>query len=252
MISTKSEKELELMRYAGKVAYDLLELMEKEIKPGVTTKHLDEIANKYITSKDCYPSCLGYEGYPASICTSVNESVVHEIPSNRKLKNGDIITIDVVVEYKGYMADTARTYKVGEVTKEVENLLKYTKEALYKGLSVIKPGIILNDVCTAIESVAKEHGLGVVRELTGHGIGKEMHEDPYIPNYSNNESNLVLKEGMTLAIEPMFSLGKRDVWLLEDDWTIETQDKSPTAHFEHTIAVTKNGYEILTGEWING
>ena len=248
MISTKTDSEIKLMRYAGKVAYDLLELMETIIKPGVTTKHLDDVAKEFIISKDCYPSCLGFEGYPASICTSVNESVVHEIPSKRKLKDGDIITIDVVVEYKGYMADTARTYKVGNVKKEVEDLLIHTKEALYKGLSVIKPGIILNEVCKTIENVAKEYNYGVIRELTGHGIGKEMHEDPYIPNYSNNESNIVLKEGMTLAIEPMFSLKGRYVWLLEDDWTIVTQDKSPAAHFEHTIVVTKNGYEILTGE----
>lgn len=248
MISTKTDSEIKLMRYAGKVAYDLLELMETIIKPGVTTKHLDDVAKEFIISKDCYPSCLGFEGYPASICTSVNESVVHEIPSKRKLKDGDIITIDVVVEYKGYMADTARTYKVGNVKKEVEDLLIHTKEALHKGLSVIKPGIILNEVCKIIENVAKEYNYGVIRELTGHGIGKEMHEDPYIPNYSNNESNMVLKEGMTLAIEPMFSLKGRYVWLLEDDWTIVTQDKSPAAHFEHTIVVTKNGYEILTGE----
>lgn len=248
MVSTKTESEINLMSYAGKVAYELLELMSKEIKPGVTTKYLDDLAEKFIRSKECTPACLNYEGYPASICTSINEEVVHGIPSNRTLKNGDIITIDVVVEYKGYMADTARTYSVGIVKKEVNDLLKHTEEALYKGLSVIKPGIVLNEVCSSIESVAKKYKYGVIRELTGHGIGTEMHEDPYIPNYSSKENNLILKEGMTLAIEPMFSLHSRKVWMLEDGWTITTQDGSPAAHFEHTIVVTKDGYKILTGE----
>lgn len=249
MVSTKTESEIKLMEYAGKVAYDLLNYMEGIIKPGISTKELDTIAENYIKERDCYPSCKGYEGFPGSICTSINDEVVHGIPSRKRiLKDGDIITIDLVVEYKGYMADTARTYIVGKTTKDVENLLKYTKEALYKGLSVIKAGVKLNEVSKAIESVAKEHNLGVVRELTGHGIGKEMHEDPYVYNYENNDSELLLKEGMTIAVEPMFTLGKRFVWLLEDDWTIVTQDGSYAAHFEHTIVVTKDGYKIITGE----
>ena len=248
MVSTKTESEISLMSYAGKVCFDLLELMETVIKPGITTEELNKIADKFIREKGCTPSFLNYEGYPASICTSINEEVVHGIPSKRKLKNGDIITVDVGAIYKGYHGDTARTYKVGKISNEVSDLMKYTKEALYKGLSVIKPGIKLNEVCKAIESVAKEHGYGVIRELTGHGIGTEMHEDPYIPNYANNESELILKEGMTLAIEPMFSLKGRQVWLLDDDWTIITRDSSPAAHYEHTIVVTKDGYRILTGE----
>ena len=248
MVSTKTEEELELMAYAGKVLYDLLNHMETVIKPGISTKELDSIAERFIRDRGCYPSCKGYEGFPASICASINDEVVHGIPSKRKLKEGDIITIDVVATYKGYMADTARTYKVGKVTKEVEDLLKYTKEALYKGLSVVKSGVKLNEVSKAIESVAKEHHLGIVHELTGHGIGKEMHEDPYVYNYSNNDSELILKTGMTIAVEPMFTLGKRNVWLLDDDWTIVTQDGSPAAHYEHTIVVTDDGYKILTGE----
>ncbi len=249
MVSIKTEEEIELMNYAGSVCYNLLEYMENCIKPGVTTKELDTIAEKFIRSKGCTPSFLNYEGYPASICTSINDEVVHGIPSEkRKLKNGDIIKLDVGACYKGYHADTARTYKVGTVNKEISDLMKYTKEALYKGLSVIKDGVKLNDVCTAIESVAISHGYGVIRELTGHGIGTVVHEDPYIPNYSNTESELILKEGMTLAIEPMFSLKGRKVWLLEDDWTIVTRDGSVAAHYEHTIAVTKDGYKILTGE----
>lgn len=248
MISIKNEKEIEVMSYAGKVAFELLNELETIIKPGITTKELNDFAENFIRIKGCTSAELGYEGYPASICTSVNDEVVHGIPCNKKLKNGDIISVDLVICYKEYMADTARTYKVGEVTKEIEDLLTHTKEALYKGLSVIKEGIKLNDVCEAIESVALEHNYGVPRELGGHGIGKNMHEDPFIANYKNDESELILKEGMTLAIEPMFSLKGRKVWMLEDGWTISTQDGSPVAHFEHTIVVTKNGYKILTGE----
>ncbi len=248
MVGIKTEEEIELMSYAGKVCYELLELMETEIKPGITTQKLNIIADKFIRSKKCTPSFKNYEGYPKSICTSINEEVVHSIPSSRKLKYGDIITIDVGACYKGYHADTARTYRVGKVSKEVNDLLIHTEEALYKGLSVIKPGIKLNEVCSSIESVAKKYNYGVIRELTGHGIGTEVHEDPYIPNYSNTESELILKEGMTLAIEPMFSLRSKEVWLLEDDWTIVTRDGSPSAHYEHTIAVTKDGYKILTGK----
>lgn len=249
MISTKSDEEIRLMEYAGNVCFELLNLMEDFIKEGTTTKEINDYADKFIRSHDCIPSELGFEGYPASICTSINDEVVHGIPGNRSLKNGDIISLDVVACYKGYHADTARTYKVGKISEDVENLMIHTKEALYKGLSVIKEGAKLNDICETIESVALSHGYGVIRELTGHGIGKEMHEDPYIPNYSNEESkNITLKCGMTLAIEPMFSLKGRKVWLLEDDWTISTQDGSPAAHYEHTIVVTKEGYKILTGE----
>lgn len=249
MISIKTKEEIELMTHAGDVAYELLNELERIIRPGITTKSLDDFASEFIRMKGCTSAEKGYEGYPASICTSVNDEVVHGIPGKRILKDGDIVSVDLVVDYKGYMADTARTYKVGSVSKEVNDLLTYTKEALYKGLSVIKEGIKLNDVCKTIENVALEHGYGVPRELTGHGIGKEMHEDPYIPNYSNKEAeSIILKEGMTLAIEPMFSLKGRKVWLLEDEWTIATQDSSPVAHFEHTIVVTKDGYKILTGE----
>ena len=199
--------------------------------------------------KGCTSAEKGYEGYPASICTSVNDEVVHGIPGKRILNDGDIVSVDLVINYKGYMADTARTYKVGNVNKDINDLLIHTKEALYEGLSKVKEGIKLNEVCEAIENVAKHYGYGVPKELTGHGIGKEMHEDPYIPNYSNEEAKTItLKEGMTLAIEPMFSLKGRKVWLLEDEWTIATQDGSPVAHFEHTIVVTKDGYKILTGE----
>lgn len=249
MISIKTKDEIAYMEKAGKIAYDLLEYLENVIKPGITTKEIDLLSDKFVTNRGALMACKGYEGFPASICTSVNEVVVHGIPSKRKLKNGDIITVDLVVSFNGWMADTARTYKVGKVDEDTEKLLMATKEALYEGISKVKDGVKLNEVSKAIEAVALKNNLGVVRELTGHGIGKEMHEDPYVYNYSNDESNVILKEGMTIAIEPMFTLGKRDVWISEEDgWTISTQDSKNAAHFEHTVLVTKDGAKILTGE----
>lgn len=249
MIKIKSQKEIELMRYAGKVNKEVRELLKENIKEGITTKELDDLALNYIKEKDCTPSFFKYEGYPANICTSINDEIVHGIPGSRALKNGDIISVDVGVEYKGLHTDAAFTCAVGSVNKEVEDLLIYTKKALYEGIKVIKEGIKLNEVCKAIEKVAREKKYGVIKELVGHGVGRNLHEDPYIPNYDNEESkNITLKSGMTLAIEPMFSLESPKVWILDNGWTISTQDESPVAHFEHTILVTQDGYEILTGE----
>lgn len=248
MVSIKTEEEIKLMKKAGKIVYGVLELMNNYMTPGTTTLELNDIADSYIRSKDATPSFLNYEGYPKSVCISINDEVVHGIPSMKKIKEGDIVKVDVGACYKGYHADGARTYVVGKTTKEIRNFMIHTEEALMKGLSVIKEGIKLNEVCRSVESVAKEYGYGVIKELTGHGIGTVVHEDPYIPNYSNNDSNLILKSGMTLAIEPMFTLGKEDIWMLDDGWTITTQDGSIATHYEHTIVVTKDGYEILTGE----
>ncbi len=249
MISIKSEQEIELMKASGKITYGVLSSLKDFIKPGITTKDIDKFVYDYIVSHDATPSFLGYEGYPASACVSINDVVVHGIPNDTKLKSGDIVSVDVGSIYKGYHSDSAYTYLVGEVDQKTKKLVSDTKDALYKGLSVIKNGVNLNDVCSAIESIALENGYGVFTCLTGHGVGRELHEDPFIPNYSNKESkNVILKSGMTLAIEPMFSLGTKEVWLLEDEWTITTQDGSNAAHFEHTILVTDEGYEILTGE----
>lgn len=249
MISIKSDEEIALMKKSGQITYNVLMNLKDIIKPGITTKEIDEYVHDYIVSHDATPSFLGYDGFPASSCVSINEVVVHGIPNNRKIKNGDIVTVDVGSIYKGYHSDSAYTYIVGEVDDKIKNLVENTRKALYEGISQVKAGVKLNDVCSKIGSVAKENGYGVFTCLTGHGVGRELHEDPYIPNYSNKESeNIILKEGMTLAIEPMFSLGTKEVWLLDDDWTIVTQDNSPSAHFEHTILVTKDGYEILTGE----
>ncbi len=248
-MNIKTDKEIEYMRYAGRVAKGVLDSLKSFIKIGITTNQIDKYVYDYIISKDCYPTCLGFDGFPKSICASVNEEVVHGIPDDRKLKDGDIITIDIGVTYKNMIVDTAYTYKVGNVSKEIENLLENTERALYDSIKVIKKGIKLNEVCKRIEKVALKNNYGVIRELTGHGVGHDFHEDPFIPNYSNSESErIILESGMTLAIEPMFSLKKREVWMLQNGWTISTQDKSPAAHFEHTILVTNEGYEILTGE----
>lgn len=249
MIKIKSNEEIEIMRKAGKIAYELLEMLQNEVKIGVTTEQLDKIAHDFIINHDSTPSFLGYEGFPASICASINEEVVHGIPGNRKLKNGDVISIDVGVCYKGYHADTARTYKVGHVNKNVEKLLIETKKSLYEGIKTIKKGSKLSDISKAIENVGRRGNYAIFRELTGHGVGEELHEDPYIPNYwDGSEKDLVLESGMVLAIEPMFGLKSREIVLEEDDWTITTLDKSTSAHYEHTVLVTDDGYEILTGE----
>ena len=249
MISIKNEQEIELMKKSGKITYGALCGLKDFIKPGITTKDIDKFVYDYIVSHNATPSFLGYEGFPATACVSINDMVVHGIPDNTKLKNGDIVSVDVGSIYKGFHSDSAYTYIVGSVDKKTDKFVKDTQKALYKGISVIKEGIKLNEVCKAIESIAKENGYGVFECLTGHGVGRELHEDPFIPNLSNHESEgIILKAGMTLAIEPMFSLGTKNVWLLDDDWGIVTQDGSKAAHFEHTILVTKDGYEILTGE----
>jgi len=249
MISIKKEQEIECMRESGKITYGILSSLKDFIKPGMTTKEIDNYVYNYIISHGGTPSFLGYEGFPASACISINDMVVHGIPDDTKIKKGDIVSVDVGTIYKGYHSDSAYTYIIGEVPKKTKKFVDDTKKSLYKGISVIKEGIKLNEVCKAIESVAKENGYGVFDCLTGHGVGKNLHEDPFIPNLSNHESEgIILKSGMTLAIEPMFSLGTKDVWLLPDEWGIVTRDGSLSAHFEHTILVTKDGYEILTGE----
>lgn len=248
MISFKSEREISLMRKAGNIVYKTHKHLEPYIKPGITTKELDKLAYDFIISQDATPSFLNYEGFPASICTSINEEVVHGIPSNRKLKNGDIIGIDIGACYKGYHGDSAWSYQVGSVSREKAYLLEHTEKALFEGLNQVKPGNHIGDISNAIEQYAKAHKLGVVRELVGHGVGNHLHEKPDVPNYGKKGTGPVLKEGMTIAIEPMLNLGTREIYLLDDDWTIITQDEQPSAHFEHTIVVTKDGYRILTGD----
>lgn len=248
MISIKSEHEIQIMKEAGHINYLTHKFLESHIKPGITTKELDDLAYKFIKEHDAYPSCLNYEGYPASICISVNDEVVHGIPGPRKLKNGDIVTLDIVVLYKGYHADSAWTYPVGTISDEKKYLLEHTEKALLAGLAEVKDGTRLGTVSHAIEKYAHEHNLGVVQELVGHGIGNQMHEDPDVPNYGKEGTGLRLKTGMTIAIEPMLTSGSRKICILDDDWTIVTQDGKDSAHFEQTIAVTDNGYKLITGE----
>lgn len=248
MISIKSEYEISLMKKAGNIVYQTHKYLQPYIKPGITTKELDKLAYDYIISQDATPSFLNYEGFPASICTSINEEVVHGIPSNRKLKNGDIIGIDIGANYKGYHGDSAWSYKVGNVSKEKEYLLEHTEKSLYEGLKEVRPGNHIGDISNAIETYAKNHHLGVVKELVGHGVGNHLHEEPDVPNYGKKGSGPILKEGMTIAIEPMLNLGTSKIYILDDDWTIITRDGLPSAHFEHTVVVTKDGYKILTGD----
>lgn len=236
------------MKKAGHLNYLTREYLKTIIAPGITTKEIDDAAGKFITSHGGIPSSKGYEGYPGNICVSVNEEVVHGIGSERVLKNGDIVSIDIVVGLDGYQADAAETIAVGDINKEKTYLLKHTEAALYAGLKEVKNGVKLGCVSARIEDYAKKHNLGVVHELVGHGIGREMHEEPDVPNFGKYNTGIVLKTGMTIAVEPMLTSGKRYVRVLSDDWTIVTQDRKPSAHFEHTIVVTDDGYEILTGE----
>lgn len=246
MISIKSEKEIELMREAGIIMSKTFKYLQGYLKAGITTKEIDKLAHDFIIKEGGYPECLGFEGYPASICTSVNDTVVHGIPNNRKLKNGDIITLDIVVNYKGYNADAAWTYAIGDVNPRKQYLMEHTEKALYEGIKQVKPGNKIGDISNAVEQYAIKHNLGVIRELCGHGIGSDMHEDPDVPNFGKPNTGPTLKEGMVICIEPMLTSGKRNIYIMDDDWTINTVDGLPAAHYEHTILVTKDGYEILT------
>ena len=246
-VTIKSAHEIELMRESCRLLSLVFDGMEKMIKPGITTAEINQLGDRLIREYGGIPNFLNYDGYPASICVSVNDEVVHGIPDNRKLKNGDILKVDLTVRFKGYESDSARTYIIGNVSDDVRSLVENTKNALYKGLSVVKAGTPLSLIGKTIEDYAHKNGLSIVEELVGHGIGTSMHEDPDVPNFYT-KTNVILKEGMTICIEPMLNLGKRSVYLDDNDWTVKTEDGMPSAHFEHTIVVTKDGYEILTGE----
>ena len=247
MIQIKSKREIELMREAGHILDMTRNMLKEHVKPGVTTHHLDELAENYIKSLGAIPSFKGYHGFPGSICASVNEVVVHGIPSKRKvLKEGDIITLDFGVNYKGYHADSATTYPVGKIDSKLEHLLKVTEESLYVGLAQAKPGNHVSDISHAIETYVKPHGYGIVEEFTGHGIGRELHEEPYVPNFGKPHLGPILKPGMTFCVEPMVNLGTKRVKVLTDNWTTVTVDRKPSAHFEHMIVITETGYDILT------
>jgi len=247
MITIKSEREIALMREAGKIVALAHLAAFQVIKPGVSTKQIDEVVEAVIRSQGATPSFKGYGGFPASICASINEVVIHGIPSEKTLlQDGDIIAIDIGANYKGYHGDSAKTYIVGNVSDEKKNLIEVTKQSLYEGLKFARPNNRLSDISHAIESYVKQFGYSVVEVFTGHGIGTALHEDPHIPNYGEAGTGPILKKGMTLAIEPMVNIGKKDVKVLKDNWTVVTVDKSASAHHEHTIVITDLGYEILT------
>lgn len=246
MISIKTPREIELMRVAGEIVGDTHKYLIPYLKPGITTKKIDSLAREYIIKRGAFPSCYHYEGYPANICISINEEVVHGIASNRKLREGDIVTLDICACYKGYHGDSAWTYAVGHISDEKKHLMKHTENALYEGLKQVKEGAHIGDIGNAIETYALAHHLGVVKELVGHGVGNQLHEDPDVPNYGKKGTGPVLKKGMVIAVEPMLNAGTADIYLLDDDWTVITADDKPSAHFEHTVLVTENGYEILT------
>ena len=247
MIQIKSQREIELMREAGRILDQTRHMLKEHIKPGISTYHLDQLAEKHIISLGATPSFKGYHGFPGSICASINEVVVHGIPSKKKvLKEGDIITLDFGVNYKGYHADSATTYPVGNISPEIEKLLDITEKSLYIGLEQAKPGNHVSDISHAIEAFIKPYGYGVVEEFTGHGIGRELHEEPFVPNFGKPKEGPILKPGMTFCVEPMINLGTKNVRVLTDNWTTITTDRKPSAHFEHMIVITETGYEILT------
>jgi len=247
MISIKSAREIDLMKQAGRIVALAHQEVQRHIKPGVSTYELDQIVENVIRNNNAIPSFKGYGGFPGSACTSINEQVVHGIPSvDAILQDGDLISVDIGANYKGYHGDSAWTYAVGTVSNEVRQLMEVTKESLFKGLEQAKAGNRLSDISHAIQTYAESFGYGVVREFVGHGVGKQLHEDPQIPNYGLPNKGPKLKAGMTLAIEPMINMGRKEVRVLQDNWTTVTIDDLPSAHYEHSILVTDGVPVILT------
>jgi len=247
MVICKSPVEIEKMHRAGLVVWGALERMRAMVRPGITTKELDEFAESYTVENKAHPAFKGYRGYPGSVCTSINQEVVHGIPSaNRKVREGDILSMDFGVELDGYYADAALTVPVGKIAPEREKLLRVTRESLERAIEKVRAGNRLGDISAAVQEWVEKNGYSVVREFVGHGIGTRMHEDPQLPNYGTPGQGARLQEGMVLAIEPMVNTGGPAVKVLDDDWTAVTADGSDSAHFEHTVAVTKNGPWILT------
>ena len=248
MITLKSKREIELLKEAGHIVYLTHQYLRPHIKAGIKTKELDRLAEEFIRSKGATPSFKGYEGFPSTLCISINDEVVHGFPSERVLQDGDIISIDIGACYKGYHGDSAWTYTVGKVTDDAKYLLEHTEKALYEGIKQAKVGNRIGDISYAVEKYATEHNLGVVKELVGHGVGTSVHESPDVPNYGTKGTGPKIRDGMVIAIEPMLTLGSPDIYVEDNDWTVKTEDSSLSAHFEHTIAITNEGVIILTGE----
>ncbi len=246
MIYLKTSEEIALMREACILVSRTLGEVAKWVTPGVTTLKLDTVAREFIQDNGGKPACLGYGGFPGTLCIEVNEVVVHGFPSNYALREGDIVGLDCVVELNGYNGDQCYTFPVGEVAPEVMALLKTTKESLYKGIAACKEGNRIGDIANAVQTYCERHGYSIVREMCGHGIGKSMHEDPEVPNYGRKGMGALIKNGMCLAIEPMVNLGKRNIVIEKDGWTCRTRDRQPSAHYEHTVAILGGETEILT------
>ena len=246
MIKLKTEKEIELIKQSGRIIAEIFKEIKNKIKEGVTTEELDEQIDKFIRKKGACSAFKGYRGYPRYSCISVNEEVVHGIPSSRILKKGDIVSVDIGVKLDGYIADAAKTFPVGKISKEKERLLKVTEEALYKGIQQMRVGKRVGDISYAIQTWVEKHGFSVVKELFGHGVGYSLHEDPPVPNFGKANQGELLREGIVLAIEPMVNAGKDRVKVLSNGWTVVTLDGKPSAHFEHTVAIVNGRPKILT------
>lgn len=246
-VTIKSAREIELMRDAGKMLAEVHAKLGEAIKPGISTLEIDTLGEKLIRSYGCTPNFLNYNGFPASVCVSVNDEVVHGIPrADHILQEGDIVSLDAGLIYKGYHSDAARTHAVGKISKEAQDLIDRTRQSFFEGIKMAKQGNHLFDISNAIDSYISQFGYGIVRDLVGHGIGTKLHEDPQIPNFAQRRKGLKLKAGMTLAIEPMINMGRSDVAWLDDDWTVVTDDESLSAHYENTILITEGEPEILT------
>ena len=246
-VTIKSAHEIELMREAGKILAEVHEQLGEIIAPGISTLDIDRKGEELIRQHKCIPSFLNYEGYPASICVSVNDEVVHGIPNKKhRLFEGDIVSLDAGVIFQGYHSDAARTYGVGTISENADRLIQVTRESFFKGIEYAKPGYHLFDISKAIQDYVEANGFSVVRDLVGHGLGKKLHEDPQVPNFKQMGRGIKLRPGMTLAIEPMVNEGTWEVWILEDDWTVVTRDGKKSAHYENTVLITDGEPELLS------
>ena len=252
MVRLRTEREINLIAESAQIVGDTLDMLSGKVKPGITLMELDTLAEKFIRSQDAVPAFKGYMGFPATLCISVDDEVVHGIPSDKVLNDGQIVGIDCGAVKNGYYGDSARTFAVGNISDEDKNLIDTTQKALYHGIEKAVPGNYVSDIGHAIQAYVEPKGYSIVRELVGHGIGTNLHEDPQVPNYGDPGMGVELKEGMCLAIEPMINIGDKEVYTLDVGWTVKTKDGYNSAHFEHTIAIIKNGPKVLSGSRLNG
>ena len=246
MVTIKSKTEIELMKTAGRVTYETLKLIEENVKPGVTTRELDRLAERYIKSCGCTASFKNYGGFPGSICASVNSEIIHGFPSDVPLREGDILSVDVGACYKGYHGDAARTFAVGKISNEAQRLIDVTKQSFFEGIKFAAEGYRISDISKAVQDYAEENGFSVLRDYCGHGLGRELHEDPEIPNYVTKERGIRIRPGMCLAIEPMIFAGGKEYYVGDNEWSVLSVDGSLGAHYENSVLITNNGPYLLT------